>query len=1834
MILAFVNFAFAQDEPDYLRFEVEAGSVISLKKLSSRGCLFKEDVNVQYSFDKKNWNHLTQNKVSIENDCVVYFKGINKNFYEWNEKEQIVYSASFYVSKPFKCSGNIMTLIDETGSSTILSDKYTFAYLFSGCPIVSAPKLPATVLSDSCYTDMFSNCPELTTPPKLPATTLSKNCYTSMFYYCNKLSIAPELPATSLAEGCYRNMFSLCYNLSIAPELPATSLADGCYKDMFLGCKSLLEAPDLPATTLAKECYFGMFNLCSNLTIAPKLPATKMTMSCYENMFSHCENLLIAPELPATILAERCYESMFAVCKSLKTTPTLPATELKSACYAQMFNGCDNLEKASPILFETMDKYAEFSSFSDCGDMFSGCKKLKYISVRFNFWQFIGQTNQYNYYETKYATKDWVKNVASSGTFVCPNKLSKKYGETYIPKGWTVKTLDELSTHNLTISQSAKECIKYISETMEIETGTKVSFGVQQKGYSISEVKVIGDSQYSIATTKEGNDYSFTMPNEDVTICVTGVPIDYTITTDTYSSVDKATANIGDKISVTISDRPGYDVSATYNGNLLTITDKIAEFTMPAANVEVKTKYEEHKYNVTTDKFVVVDKTKATLNDNVSFSIKDRTNEGYKLAHILVNDIEFIGTELAMKDYMQDVTITTVYSKIAYIITTDCYSTVNNNTALVGDKIIVSFADRIGYDLISATYNNNPLTINEQTAYFSMPAANVEIITTFAEHEYQINVEGAITANKSKATINDKVTFNVKDRNNDGYQLEKVLVNNKEISISNYIGSFEMKDYMSDVTIKAEYYSFLCFEVEAETTISLKKFGNANPNIQYSFDGKTWIDFTKLTVEESCSIFFKGINPNGFCTSDKDYSSFEVSKEFKCSGNVMSLIDGEGKTETIPCEYCFYNLFESCPLTTAPKLPATTLKGHCYEQMFYSCKSLIETPKLPAKKIAEECYKLMFCGCLNLKNAPQLPATTLAKYCYYGMFWSCFSLIYAPQLPATILEDGCYAYMFYRCSKLVKAPELPATSLVNNCYCCMFAGCENLQYIAVSFKSWNEQNISSFSSLWVEQVNTQGTFVCPSSLPQIFGYSFIPKGWKVNHPTGYIPYFIINNEYSQTNKNIYYEGEAVNVTFAKRDGYFLKSATISGIAIPISNYESTFTMPAASVEIETIYSPIEYTISCTDGIISIDKLKATINDVVSFSVADRTKEDYVLERVLVNGVKINVTNFVGSFKMEDFLSNITIKAEYYKKVYSIGADYYSTTDKISANYGDIISVTFTKRDGYTLTSATYNGTALSISDYKASFTMPAANVEIKTVYTPIDYSITADVFAQVDKTTANINENVNVTFTKRNGYTLTSATYNGSALSINDYKASFTMPAANVEIKTVYTPTAYTISHDNYSATNKASASIGDDVNVTFTKRNGYTLTSATYNGTALSINDYKASFAMPAANVEIKTVYTPMVYTITADDFARIDKTTANINDNVNVTFTKRNGYTLTSATYNGTALNINDYKASFSMPAANVEIKTVYTPITYTVSCSDGNITADKTKVTVEDKVNFTATDRTSEGYKLDKVLVNSKEIAVQDYKGTFDMMNYLQDVVISAEYSKIAYTISTDEFSQVNKSSATVGESVTVTFKQRNDYDLMSATCNGNALEIKNYKSAFTMPAQNVEITSVYVEKEYEIAKPSENVEISQPTAKAGDEISISVTIKDGYTAHLYVNGVEVTLNGNLANYIMPSGKIEIKVEYVADPKTPVSELSASTCTVDVFPNPAKSADEITIKISGSLDAKTSKILIYNSVGSIVKQIDNVTDYNRITLKSGIYTGVLITRNGKKSFRIVVN
>jgi surface protein len=86
---------------------------------------------------------------------------------------------------------------------------------------------------------------------------------------------------------------------------------------------------------------------------------------------------------------------MFQDCTALTQAPALPATSLATYCYA---------------------------------DMFKGCSSLNSINVNISAWN---PTD---------ATKYWVTNVSSSGTFTCPEVLPQSFGHDRIPDGWTVET--------------------------------------------------------------------------------------------------------------------------------------------------------------------------------------------------------------------------------------------------------------------------------------------------------------------------------------------------------------------------------------------------------------------------------------------------------------------------------------------------------------------------------------------------------------------------------------------------------------------------------------------------------------------------------------------------------------------------------------------------------------------------------------------------------------------------------------------------------------------------------------------------------------------------------------------------------------------------------------------------------------------------------------------------------------------------------------------------------------------------------------------------------------------------------------------------------------------------------------------------------------------------------------------------------------------------------------------------------------------------------------------------------------------------------------------------
>jgi hypothetical protein len=268
--------------------------------------------------------------------------------------------------------------------------------LVSGDSFANADELTATYTFGS----LFRGCTGLTSAENLvlPATTLAQSCYESMFRNCTRLTSVPStLPADTLVQYCYRYMFQGCIGLTTAPKLLATTLANQCCRYMFAECTSLTTAPELPSTTLATSCYDSMFSGCTSLTTAPQLPSTTLASGCYQYMFDGCTSLTTAPELPATTLASQCYSYMFQGCTSLTTAPNLPATTLANYCYWNMFSGCTNLNYIKCLATD--------------------------ISATL-------------------CTNGWVKDVASSGTFIKAASITEQTwgsGVSGIPTGWTVQ---------------------------------------------------------------------------------------------------------------------------------------------------------------------------------------------------------------------------------------------------------------------------------------------------------------------------------------------------------------------------------------------------------------------------------------------------------------------------------------------------------------------------------------------------------------------------------------------------------------------------------------------------------------------------------------------------------------------------------------------------------------------------------------------------------------------------------------------------------------------------------------------------------------------------------------------------------------------------------------------------------------------------------------------------------------------------------------------------------------------------------------------------------------------------------------------------------------------------------------------------------------------------------------------------------------------------------------------------------------------------------------------------------------------------------------------------
>ena len=237
--------------------------------------------NLMWSNDNESWSSTFDSSVPYTDSYGSYQRTTYKLFRNAGETVFIKGTGSSWhggpsaqsgrisVDKDFYACGNIMSLLG--GSDFVdmktLQPNSNFQSLFSNnTTMLSAPLLPATKLSEQCYSGLFAGCSSLKQAPALPATVLENSCYQGMFSGCTLLESIPELPADRVKSSSYKAMFKNCTSLTEA-SIPAITVdALGC-EEMFYGCTSLERVTIEAESTLTINYPFRyMFQGCSSLS--------------------------------------------------------------------------------------------------------------------------------------------------------------------------------------------------------------------------------------------------------------------------------------------------------------------------------------------------------------------------------------------------------------------------------------------------------------------------------------------------------------------------------------------------------------------------------------------------------------------------------------------------------------------------------------------------------------------------------------------------------------------------------------------------------------------------------------------------------------------------------------------------------------------------------------------------------------------------------------------------------------------------------------------------------------------------------------------------------------------------------------------------------------------------------------------------------------------------------------------------------------------------------------------------------------------------------------------------------------------------------------------------------------------------------------------------------------------------------------------------------------------------------------------------------------------------------------------------------------------------------
>ena len=643
------------------------------------------------------------------------------------------------------------------------------------------------------------------------------------------------------------------------------------------------------------------------------------------------------------------------------------------------------------------------------------------------------------------------------------------------------------------------------------------------------------------------------------------------------------------------------------------------------------------------------------------------------------------------------------------------------------------------------------------------------------------------------------------------------------------------------------------------------------------------------------------------------------------------------------------------------------------------------------------------------------------------------------------------------------------------------------------------------------------TFTMPSSDVDVT-VSFKKSVYKINLNVGTGGSATV----SKTSANY---GDKITVTATPATGYSLDYIKVGTTELS----SNTFTMSAEDVTVTVAFKKEQYTITATvdgeGGSVSTNVTKAGAGDTITITATP--SKGYSVDTIKVNNKAISGTTF--TMTAQNTTVVVTFKKASYKITVSKPVNGSATASQEYANYGDKITITATPATGYVLDTITANGTVLTSN----TFSMSAADVTVEVTFKKATYTISAVIgeggSATIKPTKAQYGDTVTVTATPSKGYALDTIKVNGKAISGD----TFTMPAQNTEVDISFKKLTYKINVakpvNGSVSVSATTATYGEKITVTATPATGYAVNTIKVNDTTLTGN----TFNMSAADVTVEVTFKKVQYTVTvkysAGGTATADVAKAGYGDMVSLTFKPNTGYEVEYVTVND-----ENSEQVFTMPAENVTVYVKFKKIDYTITVgrvTNGTASVDKEVANYGDKVTVTATPAT--GYTLDVIKVNGTPIT----GNTFTMENRWTTVEVFFKLKdyKVNLKTGTGGTATVNKTTANMGDSISVTFVSDPGYQLDKITVNGNPSS-----SAFLMGASDVDVMVTFKKITYKISLTvgsNGTAKLSQTTAVVDDEITVETTPAENYYAIIKV-GDDVIV-GN--TFKMPPMNVTVKVTF---------------------------------------------------------------------------------------------